>query len=51
MTSELRRVLDSIYALLLFRHIQSPVGGLASLWSEHELEKHGKVAWGGLTRS
>ena len=49
MTSELRQVLDFIYVfiLLFFGHIQRPVSGLAS---GHELEKHDKVAWGGLTK-
>ena len=31
-------------------HMQSPVSWLASLLNEHLLEKHDKVAWGGLTR-
>ena len=31
-------------------HMQSLEGGLASLLSEHEVEKHDKVARGGLTR-
>ena len=36
--------------LLFFGHMQSLVSGLASLLSEHELQKHAKVARGGLTR-
>ena len=31
-------------------YMQSPASGLASLLNEHLLEKHDKVAWGGLTR-
>ena len=42
MTSELRRVLDFIYV--------RPIEWACSLLSEHELEKHDKVAWDGLTR-
>ena len=37
--------------VLFFGHMQNPVSGFASLLSEHELEKHAKVAGGFLTRS